>query len=193
MRRGIYCGTFDPVHQGHIAFALAAKQKCQLDQVVFMPEARPWRKQRVTMLAHRVKLLRLATANLPDCCVVTLSSGRFSIKHTLPELAARFPDDELVLLMGSDVAQGLPNWERIGDLLQRVSFGIGLRATDSAKAIEAAMQQLSQTYGTPVQYQLVTAGYAELSSSQLREANPSGSLTPEVQAYIERHRLYASK
>ena len=65
MRVGIYPGAFDPVHKGHIAFALAAITAHQLDKVFFLPEPSPRHKQGVKALDHRVEMVRLATANDP--------------------------------------------------------------------------------------------------------------------------------
>ncbi|HEU5121705.1 MAG TPA: adenylyltransferase/cytidyltransferase family protein, partial [Candidatus Saccharimonadales bacterium] len=63
MRRiGIYSGTFDPVHYGHIAFAASAIRACNLDEVVFLPEPQPRYKAGVTDIAHRLALLTMATA-----------------------------------------------------------------------------------------------------------------------------------
>ncbi|HVI69805.1 MAG TPA: adenylyltransferase/cytidyltransferase family protein, partial [Magnetospirillaceae bacterium] len=60
-RVGVFSGTFDPVHRGHLAFALSAQKRAQLDTVVFLPEHSPRGKIAVGSFTHRLEMLRLAT------------------------------------------------------------------------------------------------------------------------------------
>ncbi len=192
MRRGIYCGTFDPVHQGHITFALIAKQRCGLEEVVFIPESKPWRKMHITPLEHRRKLLELAIGDQRGCSVATLSTNKLLIGPTINELTARYPGDTLVLLMGSDVARHLPQWRGIEHLLDQVEFIIGMRGKDTQEEITDILKQLGVIYTQPVSFQLITTPEAHVSSSDLRHSgrqHPIGA----VQAYISDHKLYATK
>ena len=64
-RIGIFAGTFDPVHKGHISFALQAIEAAGLDEVVFLPEPRPRHKQSVTDQSHRIAMINLAIKAYP--------------------------------------------------------------------------------------------------------------------------------
>ena len=126
-RIGIYAGTFNPVHTGHIAFALQATQAANLDMVYFMPERRPRDKQEVEHFGHRMAMLRRATEPHTQLDLLDLVDVNFSVLRTLPQLQQTFPDSQLVFLVGSDVAPTIPSWphsERVG-MLAAVEGGGG--------------------------------------------------------------------
>src|SRR5688572_16122728 len=102
-RVGIYAGTFDPVHVGHMAFAEQALEACNLDKIFFLVEPRPRRKQGVRALEHREAMVRLATAKNDKYGVIQLEQTNFSVEETLPKLQALFEGAELHFLMGEDV------------------------------------------------------------------------------------------
>src|SRR5437868_3133041 len=104
-RIGIFPGTFDPVHKGHIAFCLSAAARANLDSVILLPEAEPRRKQPRATFAHRWNMIQEAVADYAQIDARTLPSRQFTVAETLPELRALFPGMQLVLLAGSDVAQ----------------------------------------------------------------------------------------
>ncbi len=194
-RIGVYPGSFDPVHAGHIAFALAAMQVCKLSAVYFLPEARPRHKPQVTDLAHRVELLHKAFADQPNVHVMQLASSQFSVKNSLDEIRSHFGGAELTLLMGSDVAAGLSQgWPDVDKLLRAVSLAIGLRAGDDAKTLTTTLQQIEARVGVPVRYTLVTTAHehAKLASSQIRSgASATATMQPVVLDYIRKHNLYS--
>src|SRR5258708_1287895 len=85
----IFAGTFDPVHEGHLAFAQAALEE-GLEKVMFLVEPRPRRKQGVRALEHRTAMVQLAIADEPQLSTIVLEQARFSVNETLPVLRARF-------------------------------------------------------------------------------------------------------
>jgi nicotinate-nucleotide adenylyltransferase len=184
-RIGIYSGTFDPVHAGHIAFAAAALHTCQLDEVVFLPEKRPRGKQNVTTLAHRKVLLEKAIEHTPGLRVVELPSDQFTPKQTLRELRQILSNADLTLLIGSDVVNHLFEWPDIDILLSDVSLAIGIRAGDTqenvARVLQAATLPSSSTFiHTPL---------SSAASSHIRNGDAT-HLTPSVIEYIDTHTLY---
>lgn len=189
-RIGVYAGTFDPVHNGHVAFAKSAMEACGLDEVVFFLEEDPWRKPHVTDITHRHELLKLVVAGEPDLRVERLMVGRFTPRLVLPELKTLFGDSELVLLVGSDVAKTLSIWDNVGMLLPAVSLVVGLRREDTASDIDAVMEQLMQLYG-PVVYQIIGAPHPGVASTAARSGDHA-TLHPKVSAYIKRHGLYGA-
>jgi nicotinate-nucleotide adenylyltransferase len=192
---GIFSGTFDPVHNGHISFCLAAMETAGLDRVVLLPEPEPRRKAAPAPLAHRRAMLELAVAAEPRLGVLELPSRQFTVEETLPQLQGRFPHDELHLLMGSDVARGLASgWPGIEILLHHVGLVIGLRAHDTRQETEKVLQELAQQYPhARISARITAVPHAAAASSSVRNATATAKLlTPPVAAYIQTHQLYAS-
>ena len=84
VRIGIYSGTFDPVHIGHITFALQAMKTARLDQIVFLPERMPRRKQSAEHYGHRAAMLERALRPYPSMGVLELADKSFTIARTWP-------------------------------------------------------------------------------------------------------------
>jgi nicotinate-nucleotide adenylyltransferase len=188
---GIFSGTFDPVHQGHIAFCLEARRVCRLDRVVLLPERLPRSKQEVTPLSHRVALLRHAVEELPELQVVVLNTDQLTVKQTLPELQHLFDGAELTLLIGSDVVPTLLyRWEGLTSLFMNTSLAIGLRQTDTKEAVARVMQQLEREHQMPIRYTLIQSNYPDATSSHIRNGVYAVELSPKVNSYIRKHRLY---
>jgi nicotinate-nucleotide adenylyltransferase len=168
-RVGIYSGTFDPIHAGHIAFAMEALRACGLDEVIFLPERRPRGKHDVSDVKHRAAQIRQA---LPDerLRVVVLPADTFTVAETLPQLQAMFSGSELTLLVGSDVVRTFPyRWDGLDILLQNVSLAIGMRDDDEAE-ITTILQSLEKQHAIPVRYNIIRTEHAHLASSHLRAA-----------------------
>lgn len=180
---GLYPGTFDPIHSGHIAFALAAIEACNLDEVFFLPENNPRAKQHVTALSHRKELIKKAIQTYPSLRTIDVSSSQFTVHETLPELRERFVGSELTLLIGSDVARSITQWPKVDTLLKEVHLAIGMRAEDSEMEIKASLQSI------PTQVTFITTHLAAMTSSQIRNGNHS-HLNPEMARYAKIHSLY---
>jgi nicotinate-nucleotide adenylyltransferase len=172
---GLYAGTFDPVHDGHIAFARAALDTCALDEVIFLPEPQPRGKQGVTPIAKRVDMLRLAVAKHDGMDVHMLPDAQFTVAITLPKLRAMFGND-ITLLVGSDVARGLPHWPGAKDLLATVHIAVGMRADDQAPALSGSVTFVPTTH-------------AHVAASLVRQG-VSQAILPEVSEYIRKNQLY---
>jgi nicotinate-nucleotide adenylyltransferase len=192
-RIGIYAGTFDPVHAGHIAFALQALQAAQLDKVYFLPERRPRAKQQVEHFGHRVAMLKKAIQPHPQFAVLELVEVNFSVERTLPWLQNHFAGDELVFLFGSDIVPDLSSWPNVERLLQDGEFVIGLRFEDKREDTHAVIENWS------AQPRLVTVfpSYApDVSSRKVREAlrqhTPEKGILKSVERYSNHNWLYVS-
>ena len=129
-RIGIFGGTFDPVHMGHLIMAEQCREAGQLDQVWFIPAARPPHKQDrpLTPFAQRAEMLALAIAGMPAFRVEELEKDRPGPSYTadtLEELTRRHPQTAFALLLGSDCLPDLPGWhrpERILELAELLIF-----------------------------------------------------------------------
>lgn len=169
-RIGIYSGTFDPIHQGHLAFAQKAQEVCGLDRVVFIPDPQPRAKQAVTALNHRLSLIATAIGSLPGLESLTLTTPQFTVKETLPEIQTRFPNTNITLLLGSDVVQTFSyRWDGLQTLFRQTHLAIGMRAHDDQQTIVKLLSDMEALYNTPIRYTLVHAEHNDISSSQLRK------------------------
>lgn len=194
-RTGIYSGTFDPVHPGHIAFAEEAMQACSLDEVIFIPEQNPRGKEHVTDISHRIALIERATEAIAGLRVVQLASEQFNVAQTLPELHRTFGDSNLTLLVGSDIARTfLYRWDGLDTLLTDVSLAIGMRSNDDPDEIATIMNRLAHDYGIPIDYTLISTPEADIASSQIRNGTADMSrLHPGMLAYMQQHQLYTQQ
>jgi nicotinate-nucleotide adenylyltransferase len=190
---GVFSGTFDPVHNGHIAFCLQTLSRGNLDKVVLLAEATPRGKQDVAPLEHRLSMLELAAQQHPKLEVLRVHSKRFTVAETLPELRQRFPGDELSLLVGSDVVRSLSQgWPGLGQLLAEMRLLVALRADDTPEHVEELLGQVRQRFpDTPLHARLIGSPHPHAASSRIRGQAAPGQLMAPVAAYIAEHRLYA--
>lgn len=192
-RIGIYAGTFDPVHTGHITFALQSLKAAGLDKIYFLPERQPREKKNAEHFGHRAAMLARAVEPHPQFEVLELVDVNFSVARTLPFLRKRFPGSKLVFLFGSDVVPGMAAWPKAERLLEDGELVIGLRHTDKREDIHRIVENW------PVQPSMVTIfpSYApEVSSGKVREAlrskRPAAGLLKSVERYSDHHWLYVS-
>lgn len=190
---GIYSGTFDPIHKGHISFAQEALDKYKLDKVYFLPEPRPRRKQGVKAFEHRVEMIRLALLRQTGMGTIVLKHSRFSMQHTLPVLLDRFTGTQLYLLIGEDTLDHLAEWPRL-EALQVVNLIIGVRKKSVAEVC-STIETICQTKGVAFRYKVFQAQNSDISSSyvrkELRHARKPAGMNTRVQKYISANNLYS--
>lgn len=183
-RIGIYAGTFDPVHSGHIAFALQALQAANLEKVYFLPERRPRHKRQVEHFGHRAAMLDRALKPHPRLEVLELVDPNFSVKGTLPRLKRRFEGAELVFLFGSDVVPGLADWPDADRFLEDAEIVVGIRSRDRRADLRRIIE------GWPARPRSVTMfdSYApDVSSGIVREALRGKVAAPGLLSSVERY------
>jgi len=191
-RIGIFSGTFDPVHKGHIAFALQALQEANLETIYFMPEAKPRRKEGITHYAHRTAMLEIALKPYKDLKILEVADKQFSVVKTMPKLKAMFKNDQLFLLLGSDIVNYLTNseWPQIELLLKDFGLIVGLRGETSEESVR---KQLATLPNTMV---VVTTLKKHASSREIRQASASNEDHEDslkgTKKYIKKNWLYDS-
>lgn len=196
-RLGIFGGTFDPVHIGHLAAGECVRQELGLDAVVYMPAGTPVFKkdQRVTSAEQRLAMCRLAVADNPffDASGMEIMRGgdTYTI-DTLRLLREHYPDNvELFFIAGADAIMGIGDWRQADSLATLARFvaitrpGYPLDERDKGKI--AADMRFDVTY--------VEVPGLNVSSSMLRERVREGKsiryLVPKaVREYIEKQGLY---
>jgi nicotinate-nucleotide adenylyltransferase len=206
MRIGVYGGSFDPVHIGHLLLAECCREQAGLDRVLFVPAATQPHKQdrRLADPQHRVDMLRLATGGHPAFDVATLEIDRGGVSYTVDTLAAlksAHPDAELCLLLGPDALAGLPTWReprRIAELATLVA--VERESLDDLRAA-ATTAGLTELLGADRLATLldrrVRMPAIGIRASDLRAAVAAGRSiryrTPRaVEAFIAAHGLYRS-
>ncbi len=127
MKLGLYGGSFDPVHLGHLLVAQAAIEELGLDRLFFIPAAQsPFKPENQPAPdAVRLQLLRLALAGKTNCEVDDQEIRRGGTSYTIETLrdyADRFPDAELFYLIGADNAAKLNEWREAGELAKLAKF-----------------------------------------------------------------------
>ncbi len=189
---GVFAGTFDPIHNGHLAFAREALSQ-GLEKVYFLPEPRPRRKQGVRALEHRIAMVNLAIKHEKKLGSIKLEQARFTPHETLPVLQERFKGRQLVLLFGDDVIKHIADWPHIAEIVNNVTLMVAVRHHNQQKLVEA-FRILRDTNGLAFRYQLVEPGQFAISSSRvrsdLRTDSHSPAVTPEILGYIHSQRLY---
>lgn len=129
MRIGIFGGTFDPPHLGHLHLAQAARSQLKLDRVLWAPVGDPphKRQQQISPAEDRVALVAAAIADEPAFALSRVDvdrPGPHFTADTLSLLAAEFPADELIFLMGGDSLHDLPTWGRPEVILAHCTLGV---------------------------------------------------------------------
>ena len=200
MRLGVFGGSFDPVHYGHLLLAESCREQCRLDQVWFLPAAVPPHKRdrELSPGSQRVEMLRLAVAGHEYFQVATLELDRGGISYTvdtLREIHRQQPAAELFLLMGADSLVDLPAW-REPDAICRMAIPVAVRRAGAPEpdfeilqpVVDAARLQMIRRH----QVEMPVVGF---SSRDVRARIGAGQSvryrTPRaVEKYIEVHGLY---
>jgi nicotinate-nucleotide adenylyltransferase len=204
MRIGIYGGSFNPVHLGHLIAAECCREQARLDRVLFMPAATPPHKQ-ARMLADaadRVAMLTLAVGGHEAFAVSTIEVDRGGVSYTvdtLAVLAERHPHDTLALVLGPDALAQLPTWREprtIADRCELVAVererldDVAAIARDAGLADLLGQERLAALIASPVRMPAIG-----VRASELRAAVAAGTSiryrTPRaVEAFIMSHGLY---
>ena len=200
MRIGVFGGTFDPVHLGHLILAEQCREQGGLDQVLFIPAARPPNKldDEITPFLQRLEMLVLAVAGQPAFVVDPLEKERdgpsFTV-DTLTELHRRHSGDEFWLMVGSDTLVDLPNWREPARIVELAGLLVVARPGFPLPEAEAIAALLPQPGSLRLQF--VAAPLIDIASRDLRRRVAAGRslryLVPRaVEAYLHDKHLYRS-
>lgn len=179
-RIGLFGGSFDPVHLGHLLVAQAAREELRLDRLYFVLAAQsPFKPdQKATEARHRLQMLRLALAGKNWSEVDEQEIRRGGVSYTIDTLrdyALRFPGSELFYLVGADQAAQLGKWRDAEALAQLAQFVVIPRPGQEVSALPPAPFRGRVLEGFPV----------SISSSQIRARVKSGEpLEPLVPAAV---------
>jgi nicotinate-nucleotide adenylyltransferase len=197
MRLGIFGGTFDPPHLGHLILAAEAQDQLALDRLLFLLTPDPPHKQgqRVSPLADRQEMLRRAIADNPAFELSRVDVDRPPPHYavdTLRILARQYPGAELVYLMGGDSLRDLPTWHDPQGFVDAAhSIGVMRRPGDTID-LSGLEERLA---GAVDKVHFIDAPLLEIASSEIRERVAQGRpfrfyLPAPVYSYIVENKLY---
>ena len=200
MRIGVFGGTFDPVHTGHLLLAEQCREQGRLDEVWFVPAAHPPQKDlsSVTHFEQRVEMLALALAGNPAFRIDELESERSGPSYTvdtLAELHRRHPDHEFYLLVGSDTLNDLPHWHTPSRVTELAGLLVMARPDNPVLAAEQLRTRLHLPDSVPLRLEVIHTPAIDISSRDLRRRAATGRslryfLPRTVECYIHDKHLY---
>lgn len=197
MKLGILGGTFNPPHVGHLICAQDAHRELGLDRVLMIPARIPPHKpvEHEPGAEHRLELCRLAIEGDERFAVSALELSRDGPSYTvdtLTELTANDPQSELYLIVGGDIAAGLPRWREPARVLELATVAVAKRRGTARSSVDAALESLPG--GERAQFfSMPRIGVSStLVRRRVRSGQPIRYLVPDaVAGYIAEHRLYA--
>ena len=197
-RIGIFGGSFNPPHLGHILAVEEFREKLALDTVLLIPAAVPPHKKlsaNTPPAALRLEMTRLAVRELPYALVSDIELRRGGTSYTADTLAAlreEYPNDELFLLMGTDMLLSFSSWYHPERILSAATLAVAHRGKDRAEELAECAARLEQTYGGRVV--TVENRCLPYSSTSVRAMLAFGCgesyLAPSVMEYIRENGLY---
>ena len=210
MKIGIYGGTFNPIHLGHLRTAEEIRQRFGLREIIFVPSAQPPHKQSPEIVdgSHRLKMVTLAVTGNPAFSVSDLEvrrGGKSYSLDTLRELKKLHPESDLIFICGLDAFLEIQTWHKFEQLFAAAEFVVTSRPGSGrvapAKAIPAAVRKDFRRKGNSfVHVSGKTVTFTEvtglgISSTLLRRmiresVSPRYLIPRRVGEYIAEHHLY---
>jgi nicotinate-nucleotide adenylyltransferase len=192
-RLGIFGGTFDPPHVGHLVTAVNVRHELALDRVLLVVNDQPWQKlgtRDITAADDRLAMVEAAVRDVAglEASAIELERGGMSYTaDTLAQLLAEDPTLDLFVILGSDAALGLPTWERADEVRSLATIVVVERPGGGEGEPPVGWSWIR-----------VEVPRLEVSSTDLRARVADGRpldylLTPEVMATIERRGLYRER
>jgi len=202
LKIGIYGGTFNPIHVGHIHAAATALEVLQLDKLLLIPAGDPPHKELpedVPAAEHRLRMTHMA-AELLGSKVETLDielrrDGPSYTRDTVKAIREQYPEAELWLLMGTDMFLTFHTWRAPEEILACAGIcGFGRSEKDGEELFAAQRQYLMERYPNASVTTIVLPDVVDISSTQLRRMLAQGGgeayLAPPIYGYILREGLY---
>lgn len=194
---GIFGGSFNPIHYGHLMICEYIKEEMGLDKVIFIPTGNPPHKDLGVSAEDRYEMVRLAISPNPDFEISDIETTRVNLSYTVDtirELKKIYKEEKLYFLIGLDSLFQLKTWKKIGDLSQEIEFVVALRPGYIDKEeINNEIDFLRKNFGTKIN--LIKTPLYEISSTDLRDRIHEGKslrylIPKKVLDYIEESGFY---
>ncbi len=198
---GLFGGTFDPIHCGHLAVAEGVQSVLNLHRMIFIPTGQPWLKEdmAISPAEHRVQMVRLAIAEKSGFELSTIEVERPGPSYTVDTLGVLRrqlgPEVNLFFLLGSDALADFPKWKepnRIIEMCQLVAFDRPGFPLPPLNRFEKAVPGISQRVvfaETPD----VDVSATEIRTRIAQGLSVDGMVPPAVEQYIEENHLYRER
>lgn len=189
-RIGVYGGTFDPIHNGHLQAVSQVQQAYSLETVIFVPTGQSWQKSGVSSADDRLAMVQLALSGHPSFSVSRVDidrAGPTYTANTLAELQADNRDAELFFILGNDAYAGIDTWKDASSLTDLAQLIVMVRADRAEGGVfpEKPRVNLMQIAALPIS--------ATDIRQRVRDGESIAGLVPEaVERYIHEHHLYGA-
>lgn len=194
---GIFGGSFNPIHYGHLMICEYIKEEMGMDKVIFIPTGNPPHKDIGVSAEDRYEMVRLAISPNPDFEISDIETTRVKLSYTVDtirELKEIYKEEKLYFLIGLDSLFQLKTWKKIGDLSQEIEFVVALRPGYIDKEeINNEIDFLRDNFETRIN--LIKTPLYEISSTDLRDRIHEGKslrylIPKKVLDYIEESGFY---
>lgn len=167
---GIFGGTFNPIHFGHLMICEYLKEELGLDKVIFIPTGNPPHKSLDVSAIDRYNMVKLAISSNPDFEISDIETNRVNLSYTVDtiiELKKIYENQKLFFLIGLDTLFQLKTWRKIEELSREIEFVVALRPKYiDIDEINRELKFLRENYGTIVE--IIHTPLYEISSTELR-------------------------
>lgn len=188
MRIGLFGGTFNPVHNGHIKLARAAKRQLNLDRVFFIPSYMPPHKDAKDIVSpfHRINMLKLVTEGIYGFEISDYEISQNKVSYSINTIRyfkeRGFAKSEIFFLIGQDAFNDLRSWKEAGKLFELCSFAVCNRPGSNLENFD-------------VNFSKISIDGVNISSTDIRRRIRAGKsirgmVSPKVRGYITANNLY---
>jgi len=193
MQIGLLGGSFDPIHNAHVAVALSALHVRKLDQVQLIPAGQPW--QRPSLQANprqRAEMIALAIKGKEGLTLNTMEIERSGATYTIDTLESLDPKHTYFWILGSDQLANFCSWHRWQDIARRVTLLVAVRP-GANQEIPAQLQEMVNQGSAHVEFlpfEPMPVSASELRTRLASGLSVDGMIDPAVYDYIKQHNLY---
>ena len=195
-RTGIFGGTFDPIHMGHLILAQTALSEYSLDKIIFIPSGGSYMKENVSDKNHRLQMVKLAIEDNPQFQLSTIETDRQGNSYsyeTLLYLTQTNPETEFFFIVGADTLFSIENWVKPEQIFQCVTLLVALRPGFDQARIMNQITRLENIYQAKIK--LLVSKNIEISSTDIRKRIKAGLsvkylVSDNVLAYIQGKNIY---
>lgn len=196
MRYGIFGGSFDPFHKGHMSMIKGALKSKAVDRILVIPSGMsPFKKDKTaTPAIYRYYMTKTALAGMEYCEVLPVELLQEGASYTIESVLAikEMPEykdaSEWYLLCGTDILAGLTKWHRIGDILGQLRLLVAKRPGVEGKTAHTQAKKIEETYSTKITFFSIKG--IETASSEMKKERRFTDAPASVREFIKRHNLY---
>ncbi len=199
---GIMGGTFNPIHNGHLILGQTAYEQFGLDEVLFMPNKKPYYKKLSKNVTdqQRCDMVKLAIENNDAFTFSDIEVNREGVTYTVETLrilTSQNPDHEYYFIMGADSLFHFDSWKEAGEIVKMATLLVATRDSMATFDIESQIEYLQSEF-EDARIECLFSPSLEISSNQLRKRCREGKsiryLVPDsVAFYIDEHDLYVQE